>query len=228
MLSQNPSGGGQSEKDCREQHRVNGSTGRSGHRAARNVSTGRAGESSLFRTYSDTSAFESGVLARYVLQVTPGRERSMADRIKALADDLVQDCFVLDYQTLRKHQGIWHLETEAMFPGYVFISSKNVEALRERLKLSTEFVRLLGANRRIFDLEPREAAFIREFGGSDHMVGMSRGVIEEGRTIVEEGPLRGHVDVIRKIDRHKRVAYLDWGLLDHKQIKVGLEIVSKT
>ena len=39
---------------------------------------------------------------------------------------------------------------------------------------------------------------------------------------------RGHVDRIKKIDRHKRIAYLDIGLLDQKQVRVGLEIVRKT
>lgn len=152
----------------------------------------------------------------------------MADRVGALAADLIQDCFVLDCQTLRKNQGSWHLQTEAMFPGYLFIASKDIEAFRKRLELSTAFARLLGADRQVFDLQPSEAAFIREFGGSDHTVRMSRGVIEQGRTIVEEGPLRGHVDAIRKIDRHKRIAYLEWGLLDQKQVRVGLEIVRKT
>ena len=51
---------------------------------------------------------------------------------------------------------------------------------------------------------------------------------EYGRTVIDEGPLRGHVDRIKKIDRHKRIAYLDIGLLDQKQVRVGLEIVRKT
>ncbi|MFR3091516.1 MAG: hypothetical protein ACLTMP_07215 [Eggerthella lenta] len=38
--------------------------------------------------------------------------------------------------------------------------------------------------------------------------GFSRGTIDNGRTIIDEGRLRGHVDRIKKIDRHKRIAYL--------------------
>ena len=34
--------------------------------------------------------------------------------------------------------------------------------------------------------------------------------------------------LIRKIDRHKRVAFLDVGLLDQVRVRVGLEITRKT
>ena len=57
---------------------------------------------------------------------------------------------------------------------------------------------------------------------------MSTGYIEGDQVIVVEGPLKGYEGSIRKIDRHKRVAYLDLeGFEDVSSIKVGLEIVSK-
>ncbi|RDB68071.1 antitermination protein NusG, partial [Eggerthella lenta] len=41
--------------------------------------------------------------ARYVLQVVPGRERAVAERVKALAGpELVRDCFALSYCILKK------------------------------------------------------------------------------------------------------------------------------
>ena len=43
--------------------------------------------------------------ARYVLQVVPGRERAVAERVKALAGpELVRDCFALSYCILKKNQ----------------------------------------------------------------------------------------------------------------------------
>ena len=167
--------------------------------------------------------------ARYVLQVTPGSERAMAERVKALAGpELVRDCFALSCRVLRKNQGVWRLVTETMFPGYLFVASDDIEAFEKAIKRSTAFARLLGAERRAFALRPEEASFVHDFGGPSHVVGFSRGTIDNGRTIIDEGPLRGHVDRIKKIDRHKRIAYLDIGLLDQKQVRVGLEIVRKT
>ena len=57
---------------------------------------------------------------------------------------------------------------------------------------------------------------------------MSEGVIEGDRVIVLNGPLMNHEGRISKIDRHRRIAYLDMPMMGRtKTIKVGLEIVSK-
>ena len=57
---------------------------------------------------------------------------------------------------------------------------------------------------------------------------MSTGVIEGDRVIVTDGPLVGREALISKIDRHKRLAYLDMRMFGRiKTIKVGLEIVRK-
>ena len=225
MLTQKPSGGGQSEKDCREPHRIGG--------VARAASVGCVVREPRVIRISPTESIEPPVplraQARYVLQVTPGSERAMAERVKALAGpELVRDCFALSCRVLRKNQGVWRLVTETMFPGYLFVASDDIEAFEKTIKRSTAFARLLGAERRAFALRPEEASFVHDFGGPSHVVGFSRGTIDNGRTIIDEGPLRGHVDRIKKIDRHKRIAYLDIGLLDQKQVRVGLEIVRKT
>lgn len=117
--------------------------------------------------------------ARYVLQVVPGRERAVAERVKALAGpELVRDCFALSYCILKKNQGVWRLLTETMFPGYLFVASDDIEAFEKTIKRSTAFARLLGAERRAFALRPEEASFVHDFGGPSHVVGFSRGTID--------------------------------------------------
>jgi transcriptional antiterminator NusG len=57
---------------------------------------------------------------------------------------------------------------------------------------------------------------------------MSKGIIEGDQIIVERGPLKGYEGFIKKIDRHKRIAFIDIELFNTiTTIKVGLEIVSK-
>ena len=91
----------------------------------------------------------------------------MAERVSSLAGpDLLRECFPLSYQLLKKQKGTWRLVTEVMFPGYVFLSTGDIDAVRERLKLSTSFARLLGAGDAIFSLTSEEAAFVSEFGGA--------------------------------------------------------------
>ena len=57
---------------------------------------------------------------------------------------------------------------------------------------------------------------------------MSTGVIEGDEVVVLNGPLMGRTSLIKKIDRHKRLAYLELEMLGRKKtIKVGLEIIAK-
>lgn len=57
---------------------------------------------------------------------------------------------------------------------------------------------------------------------------MSEGIIEGSKVSVNSGPLQGMEGYIRKIDRHKRKAYLEIPFFGRTQnIQVGLEIVEK-
>ena len=58
---------------------------------------------------------------------------------------------------------------------------------------------------------------------------MSEGVIEGGTIKVLSGPLMGYEGSIQKIDRHKRLAYVEIKMLGRTTVvKLGLEIVSKS
>lgn len=160
------------------------------------------------------------------LQVRLGHEHVAANRIRGLASDILQDCFVLERQALRRVQGVWTLAIEIMYPGYIFLVTTDSQALQERLKGFLSFGRLLETDGALNTLDSREAAFIASFGGPDHIVHLSRGSIVNGELVVHEGPLQGHTSLIRKIDRHKRIARLDIG--GARTATVGLEVVSKS
>lgn len=172
----------------------------------------------------------SNTAARYVLQVREGRESAMADHVRRLVSpDVLQDCFFLRRQTARKRQGQRHLHEDLVFPGYLFLASSNIDAVKDQLRLSTKFQRLLGAQREIFTLSEEEASFVSEFGGADHLIRFSEGVIEDGRTVVSSGPLAGREQMICKIDRHKCAAFLRVGPPENCQVvRVGLEITRKS
>lgn len=55
---------------------------------------------------------------------------------------------------------------------------------------------------------------------------MSEGIIEGDQIRVLKGPLQGYEALVAKVDRHKRLAYIDLNILGRiKTVKVGLEIV---
>ena len=58
---------------------------------------------------------------------------------------------------------------------------------------------------------------------------MSVGYIEGDACTVTSGPMQGFTGVIKKIDRHKKIAVLEVEFFGRNtEVTVGLEIISKT
>jgi transcriptional antiterminator NusG len=109
---------------------------------------------------------------------------------------------------MRRYEGAWHLERQNLFPGYVFLESEDPERLLREIEESPYLREIFAERSSLVVPEPEEELFLRKLCGREHHFGMSRGYIRDGRTFVTEGPLRGREQLIRKIDRHKRVARL--------------------
>ena len=88
--------------------------------------------------------------------------------------------------------------------------------------------KLLGTGNEITALTESETAFLKKFGGEEQIVRMSEGIIEGSRTKILSGPLMGMEGQIRKIDRHKRKAWLEVEMFGRTQlVEIGLEITMK-
>ena len=65
-------------------------------------------------------------------------------------------------------------------------------------------------------------------GNEDHVLKMSEGIIEGDEIRVLKGPLQGYEALVTKVERHKRIAFIDLDILGRtKTVKVGLKIVQK-
>lgn len=73
--------------------------------------------------------------------------------------------------------------------------------------------------------EEEQRFFERMFDGNG-VIRHSVGNIINSKLNVESGPLKGMEQQIKKIDRHKRIAYLDCQLLGTR-MKAPLEVVNK-
>ena len=61
-----------------------------------------------------------------------------------------------------------------------------------------------------------------------NLIGMSKGIIREGKTVITSGPLKGREYLIRRIDRHKRTAEIEVPFAgENTRVTVGLEIYEK-
>ena len=84
--------------------------------------------------------------------------------------------------------------------------------------------RLLGTGDEIIPLSQEEV----ELGKEEQLVAMSTGIIENDQVRILTGPLQGMEGYIRKINRHKRKAWVSIEMFGRSvDMEVGLEIVKK-
>ena len=169
----------------------------------------------------------------YVIQVRTGTEENIRCQCQRLiSSDTLQRCFIPYYQQKKRFQGEWHIQERILFPGYVFLITQNLEKLVESLKKVIGMTKLIGTGDEIVPLSEAEISLITKLGGksssSESIVKISQGIIEGDQVHILSGPLKGLEGAIRKIDRHKRIAYLSVDMFNRTvDMKVGLEIVAK-
>ncbi|WP_165249188.1 antiterminator LoaP [Adlercreutzia sp. ZJ141] len=167
----------------------------------------------------------------YVAQVQAGRETATRNLCKLMVSpQAMEDCFVPEYETMWKVRGEWRLVHRLLFSGYVFFVSDDPKELHKQLLRVPMPIRILGNEKNAyFPLTDKERDWFLSFMDGNHVVRMSEGYITGDKVTVTRGPLMGFEGSIRKIDRHKRRAYLDVKLFGRTvPASVGLEIVRKT
>lgn len=167
----------------------------------------------------------------YVVQVRRGSEDFTAERCRALIpDSILIQCFVPKYKHMKRYHGKWHYETDVLFPGYVFMVTDRVADLFTKLKEVPDFTSLLGNDgEAVYPIYKEEVLFLLRYDPEHHNLDMSEGYIIGDAITITSGPLMGHEGLIKKIDRHKRLAFLEVDIMGQvTTVKVGLEIISKT
>lgn len=138
-------------------------------------------------------------------------------------------------------------EVKSLFPGYVFIrSDMEMGEMHEFLKAHrrdvSTFVKELGLDERkassgqlygieedgcrLRDLTDEETEFLDLMLNEEGIVEMSEGYYDKGKYIVKKGPLKAFQERIVDVDRHNRMAYLDFKFKG-RVTKVGMELLPK-
>lgn len=165
----------------------------------------------------------------YVIQVRTGKEEQMAMLFKRhISSDILIDCFIPRYKRMKKYKGQWHNDEYLLLKGYVFVITDHIDDLYNALKEIPDLTKVLGNDgTQIYPLWHQEVIYLLKFG-DQHVLDSSIGYIEGDNITIISGPLIGHEGLIKKIDRHKRIAYLEMQLFDQlTTIQVGLEIIQK-
>ena len=165
----------------------------------------------------------------HVLFVRGGHEEKIASKINETANE----AFIPKVTKLFKRKDEMRKEDVPLFKNYVFVKSEqNIREFQEYIQHEVQqmigFIKLLKHDTQTESLYPHEKEFLMKFANKDHVIDESKGLIEGDKIIITQGPLVGHESMIKKIDRHKRIAQLEIEMFgDKRTITVGLEIVSK-
>ncbi|MDE5697663.1 MAG: antiterminator LoaP [Lachnospiraceae bacterium] len=165
----------------------------------------------------------------YVVQVRAGTEERIRRQCISVIDKRVlEQCFVPYYKEQKKYQGTWHTEQKLLFPGYVFMVSNRLEELYQDLQRIIGMTRLLGTGDDIVPLQENEIELMKKMGAGRNAMEVSTGIIEKGSVVITQGPLAGMEGCIRKIDRHKRKAWLEVSMFGRTmKMEAGLEVIEK-
>lgn len=165
----------------------------------------------------------------YVVQVRTGTEESIRIQCeKNLSEEVLERCFIPYYEERKRIRGEWTTQMKILFPGYVFMITEELEKLYDQLRNVIGLTKLIGTGREVVALREDEVGFLKKVGGEEQIVEMSEGIIEDAQVKITSGPLVGMEGCIRKIDRHKRKAWLEVEMFGRIQVvQVGLEIVAK-
>mgnify|MGYP000502125395 FL=1 len=131
---------------------------------------------------------------------------------------------------MKRYQGSWHVEQKPLFTNCFFIECRDKEELKTTLSrqhCSDSLAEAVMSG--ITPLRPEQEEFLKALIQPDtKTISMSTGYIKDGTTHVIQGPLQGREKFIRRIDRHKRLAWLVLPAGDGQQeLRTGLEIISK-
>lgn len=166
----------------------------------------------------------------YAVQVRTGQEEKIARECDIFIDDtILKECFIPKSKRMKKFKGKWVQKEEILFKGYIFMISDHIDRLFTELKKIPDLTKLLGNDGEdIYPIYKEEAQFLATFGGPLHIVDISKGFIEGDQIHIMGGPLIGHEGSIVKIDRHKRLAFVEMSLFGQlTTVTVGLEVIMK-
>ena len=140
-----------------------------------------------------------------------GSEGSLAACLKAvLSPSVLDDAFVISRERWTRRAGAWQLNCVKMYPGYVWLASRDLAGLTRALRVLSFPVRLAGGPgiQGVAALEGEAQAWYAGHLDAAHTVRASVAVLDGDGIHVTQGPLVGCEASIVDYNRHKRTCYV--------------------
>lgn len=161
----------------------------------------------------------------YAIQVYTGKEQETIG--------LCESCIGEDYkfinpqmERMRRYRGKWHKERMVMFPGYVFIDTEDITGFCAGIVKVPRLMKVLGADNKPIPIKQHEVDVLKRLVNDEYILTFSKGIKTGDRLVVGSGSLIGMEALIKKIDRHKRLATIEVPMFGRiVETVVGLEVL---
>lgn len=167
----------------------------------------------------------------YVFQTMSGEEQMCLNLCSAILDKSnYREMFIPRHIVKKRYCKEWHDKLKVMFPGYVFMEcdSENIEQIYIQLWKVPQLTKMLKNADMVAPITKEEEEFLRSIMDDEHIVRYSEGFIVGQRVCITEGALRDVSGHIKKVDRHRRIAYLDIDFFGRDTpVEVGLSTVAR-
>ena len=162
----------------------------------------------------------------YVLQTKTGGEEKLVEMIqRMIPGKFYGECFVIYHEQLWRRQQQNFIHVKRAFPGYVFITSREPEALFFCLKKLPAMVKMMAHDDDFFlPVEAEEEAFLKQMMNEQHVIGLSYLETDgKGRILRAAGPIKSCISQIVRLKFGKRYALVRLRLLGReKEIFFGI------
>ena len=187
----------------------------------------------------------------YVIQTVTGKEEELLTFIRTMVQkSLYETCFLFRAEWMKRLGGQWQLQVQSLFPGYVFIETKNPEQVFLELRQIPKFSRLLGSDKSEFiPVREQEERFLRILAGAEQTGTGKSGTERSGAVSLDREPweaivrltlvqtteegdiaaMRGALSYFKKeivrVNLHKRYAVVRTRILgEERTLKFGIRI----
>ena len=169
----------------------------------------------------------------YVLFVRTGYEYKVSTLIGKYANKETFSPFIPLVASMFKKAGVLKKELKILFPGYVFIESKLadrdfVDNIKPILGVTSQIIHLVRySDTEVAMRESEKQTLVRLFD-ENRCIEVSQAISEGDRIQIVHGPLMGLGEIVKRVNRHKRVAWIEVAIMgDIRLVNVPLEIVER-
>lgn len=171
----------------------------------------------------------------YVVQVVGGTERRACQLIRAACaaaagdEPFLEECFAPSFRTQAKFKGEWRDVEKLVLTGYVIAVTADPVRLAQNLWRVRERTKVLSMGGTYVPLLDEERAWLENTTTrEDRVVPMSVAHKEDGKIVVTEGPLKGREGLIKRVNRSKSTAVLEFHVGGIRiTSRVGLAVLNK-